>query len=945
MHIDITRFLRSFGISLAEGAGAVNGDRRSEVTCFRCRCPLHQDNDGSLVARRLSSTGETRFECNDPRCRFSGDAVSLVAVKRGIPVSDAIKLFRPGGELAGTLDEPLGTVELEAYLDEHGAQSSVKAYMAASKKAFMQSPGKAGIAPGLSASTARHAPDGVGLFVNTGVPAQLSELARPALAKKCVSLYWYTYDGDVSYVEARDPSNPLFRLSLPVTRRDMGVFREDLSSMFSSGTSRTLFATVDPVASSRLQYSYMMSERKEAPVVSFDSLPLPDSFSNVTTVVLVSLEDAPVSLKHAMSFLSADQIVAGSERGGQRVKVYRMKARSSDVQPSEAVRVLSGCPGRDVAEWCASEMVSLVAADREKEVADAIAAASLPQLVSSAMSRYVRTCSENREVCIRVAEMLDKPVEPQTVGIVLANGRTVRRGPSSLSAVTARGADTISNVGLSVESKVVSYSGEEVLSCSVSPQDRDVPNVRVNLPESSWDSGQKIQRIVSKAFVARGFNPYVAFYDVKGFSWRDILCRLGERCPVSKEVARLGVDDVSDIQLPGFVASPTGEIREQSRVFTLPENVTRVYGGLSSKGSEDGVDPYRKCLASCDNLYVAAFTLGVMHVLYQMTYGVYRPSSRRHACRHLFYVETEPGIWQAAFKQVADLFSGADFTPTVGYADPLSFLNEYVQLGTLPLIAYVPTMGSKFAKALDDSTVDMVGLVDTTTAVMVNGKVPAVYITPVKDVPQDRSVIGGRDLDALRASFPALLSKFLTEARIDHQFRSSSTPCLATYSECCRILGVDESKLVDDIAKTWFPGTGMNGANMFFDLLHRGVSGCGKPKVCVVQGPPQAGTSFTRRGQHAFVMERCVILSHMLVDMVNQVEKGVLEFSVGQLSEEMSERGMLASIPDDVKGTVDPDRCWCISREVWETCVVRPPINLSGRIESGELKLAEKQQP
>ena len=173
----------------------------------------------------------------------------------------------------------------------------------------------------------------------------------------------------------------------------------------------------------------------------------------------------------------------------------------------------------------------------------------------------------------------------------------------------------------------------------------------------------------------------------------------------------------------------------------------------------------------------------------------------------------------------------------------------------------------------------------------------------------------------------------MKEARIDGAYRSSSVPCLSAYAECCRLVGVEPIDL-DDIAKTWFPGTGMNGVDMFMDLLHRSVSG-GKPKLCIVNGMPQSGKSFTRRGQHVFILEDRVVVSHMVVDMMNKAEKGVCEFSAEQLSRELEERGFLVDAPEEF----DPTRCWCVSRETWENRVVRPPINLSGPISSGAITL------
>ena len=121
MQLDIPRFLKVFGTSIPDGPGAVNTDGS-----IRCRCPLHQDPDGSMSALRTPS-GEARFECVSPKCGFRGDAVSLVSVSRGIPVSAAIELFRPGGELSVALSEPLGEAEAGAYVDRSEAQAAVMA--------------------------------------------------------------------------------------------------------------------------------------------------------------------------------------------------------------------------------------------------------------------------------------------------------------------------------------------------------------------------------------------------------------------------------------------------------------------------------------------------------------------------------------------------------------------------------------------------------------------------------------------------------------------------------------------------------------------------------------------------------------------------------------------------------------------------------------------------
>ena len=927
MQLDIPRFLKVFGVSIPDDAHGVNNSG-----AVHCRCPLHQDPDGSLTASRNAS-GEVRFDCMNPKCKFHGDAVSLVALARNVSIEKAIGMFRPGGEFSVALDEPLREIEAKAYLDDSGMQASVRSYLLLCERALKRSPEKANIRPGLSASS-RILPDGVGLFVNSdGVPRCLSEFTKPRYKNSTLLLYPYTFDGDVTYIEVRDANSPLFRQTIPVTRHDIGTYRESVSAMSLYGGRKNVFVVEDPLAAVRMQCAYSQHHSDEFPVIASTRLPFPDRFEKVNAFILVAFDDFPVSLETALSYIAADETVNGRTTQPS-VRVLSMGKKSSEFTYDMAEKLLSGSSGKDVVEWSVKLMVELASKGRTKEISDALAKARLAPIVASAMARFAATCSEDRASCKAVAELIEKPAPLPTADIVLANGRSIRRGPASIMAIVPKGfSDTIANVGLSVDSKIVSYSGEEVLSCTAVAEDKDVPHVRVNLPESHWDSAIKVQKAISKAFVSRGFNPYVMCYDLKGYRWRDILGRLSEHCPVTREVGELGIDDVSDIQLPSFAVRSTGEIVQQSRVFTLPEHALRVYGGLSVSELDDPLLPWRQCLEKCDNLYVAAFVLGVMHALYQMTYGMYQPVARKHANRHLFFVETEPGIWASVFKQVADLFSGADFTPTLNYANPTETLSDYRQLGCLPLIAYVPTMGGKLSKALDESSVDLIGLLDTSTAVMTNGKVSAVYVTPSKDAPAERKMIAGSDLDRLRQSFPHLLSRFVKEAKIDGAYRSSSVPCLSAYSECCRIIGVEPIDL-DDIAKTWFPGTGMNGVDMFMDLLHRSVSG-GKPKLCIVNGMPQSGKSFTRRGQHVFVLEDRVVVSHMVVDMMNKAEKGVCEFSAEQLSRELEERGFLADAPEEF----DPTRCWCVSRETWENRVVRPPINLSGPISSGAITL------
>lgn len=945
MLVNIPEFLKVFGVSIPQRQPGVN----RSLPSLRCRCPLHQDAnpDGSLVVTQNPDTYDVKFSCTDPRCGFRGDPVAFVSVARRISVQAAMELFRPGGELSHVLPDPLRSSDVEAYLHDSGAQASIKAFLSVGEHALRVAPEKAGIRPGLSATSSKVVPTGPALFVlpsDGTVPNCLAGFSKQKYRGRQITLYPYTYDGNVSAIDVLDASNPFFSERVQVTRSDIGVFGEYLySDRGPSFPGRTVYTCKTPLAATRLRCAYLQSSMgmEDIPAIAIAGLPLPDSFADLRNVVMVSFPDAAFTAADALQMLSCDPFVSGSQ-SCPSIRIHLCRKRIADLTGEDAKALADRArTGRDAAEWCVSALVDLVSKGRSQEAAKTIASHQMPRTMSEELSRFALTCREDREACAEVARMLSSPAAPASNSIVLANGKSVMRTASSVLALHPNGCtETLSNVGMSVESKILSCDGVETSLCVVTPSDKDIPPVSVSVPETDY-SPQRLQRIVRRAFAARGYNPYVAFYQAKGYDWADIMGRLSDRCAVQKEVSELGVDDVSDIQFPGFSVRSNGEVAKQSRVFTMPEHVLRVYGGLSTGDRpEDPMDPWRRCLSSCGNLYVAAFVLGVMHVLYQATFGLYRPeAARKHANRHLFFVETEPGIWGTAFKQVADLFSGSDFTPTINYSDPAGSLSDYSKLGSLPLIAYVPTIGAKFSKALDESRVDLIGVLDTSTAVMTNGKISAVYVTPSSDIPANRSVIAASDLDCLRRSFPWMLSEFVREARIDGAYRSSSAPCLAALDECCRIMGTEVPSLPREIAKTWFPGTGMNGANIFFDMLHRGISEDGKPKVCIVEGRPPENRSFTQRGQHAFVMQDCVIVSHIVVDMFNQRFKGVCEFSTEQLTRELEDRGMLVPLPDDVASYVDHTRCWCLRRETWETNVVRPPINLSQIVTNGSVVL------
>lgn len=924
MNVDPDSFLRHFDFSIRNPVSHVNAKKRYN-------CPLHQDSDCSLTAHEGVSTV---FRCVHPTCGFMGDAVSLLSLARRIPIKEALDAFRPGGEFNDCVRGSVRTEDFDAYLDAAGVQNELKAYLARCRRALKQAPEKARIRPGMSATTAKLLHPCIGLFLDNDVPKCLQEFTKPKYKGACLILYPYTRDGDVTKIDVVDASNPVFRQTVVVTHPSIGVFGEELIR----GKTRTVLSSERPEVVASMYATWTQNRSTQPFFVAFQGYPLPESFSDVDALAVVSVSDSVTTDEFVVHMFSAPEIIKGKN---PTVKFVNLNKRANDVGINELELITNGnlSGTRPIHEVVAHKFVELARKGQEQEIVSMLAREQTPVIARSMVKAYLETKSNNLPgdalLIERISDILSSDKALLSTDIVLANGRTVHRGPTELVGYGHHGHEVLCNVGLSIESKLVSYDGRTIYVCSVTRSD-EFPTITVKIPEELTSRPSSIQSIVSKAFSERGYNPYIAFYSVPGFSWTDVLAKLAEHCVVRREVNELGLDSASEIQLPEVTVRSSGEVLEQSRVFTIPDDVLRVYAGIPCE-TELNADPYGKLVSRCDNLYVAAFALGVFHVTYQMVYGMFRPDIvKSHMMRHFFYVETEPGIWGRVFKQVADLFSGNDFTPTVNYSDPMRTMQDYSQLGCLPLIAYVPTIGNKLSAALDATKTDLLGLLDTSTAVMMNGKVSAVYVTPSEDTPMDRGVIGGRDIDALRRSFVPFVAKLIKEARIDTSFRSSSVPCIAVYDECCRIFGVERSPLVDNIAKNYFPGVGMTGFTIFCDLVHRSLVEDARPKIGVVQGPPQKGYSFTRRGQHVFVMKDCVVVSHMVADMLNQSAKGRYKFDIRQLTDEMEATGSLVDLPDL---GIDGSRCWCLSRETWETRIVRPPINLAAELTNGTIGL------
>ena len=526
MNVDPKKLLDRLGCSM--GAGYA--------------CPLHPDADACLS---FGKGPRVVFTCASPLCRFSGDAVSLVSLAKRIPVSEAILMFLDGGELADCVVDRFGQEDADAYLDAVKSQDLLKAYLDKCVHALRENPELSGIRAGMSRASLRLLHPNVGLFVpGDDVPRCLRELEKPKYGKSRLILYPYTMNGEITRIEALDPSDTAFRHVAVVTHPDAGVFGE-----LPEPPERVVVVDKPEVAA-KLYSCYAQTSAKVPPVIACRGFPLPGSFAGVTNLDVLSFRDAPISTEFVLGAMSAADIKPG-RAPVMRIADYRctvMSTSGSTIDDPRGVGMM-----HDPQHFVAARFSDMVRDGRCKEVLDMLSSSQAP-----AMARNLVKAAAETQLSIRggfrgdarsaekLVELLGSAELSGPCEMSLANGKAMHSGPDGIFAIRSGGSrDPICNVGLAVDSRIITSDGREVFACTVSARG-GFPAVKV---EFLWSdlTADRMRASVQKAYAEMGLSPYVAFYSSNGFAWRDVVAKLAENCPVERRDREppLGLGDVS----------------------------------------------------------------------------------------------------------------------------------------------------------------------------------------------------------------------------------------------------------------------------------------------------------------------------------------------------------------------------------------------------------------
>lgn len=870
-------------------------------------CPVHGGQSYTLSV--IEGAGNlTYFACAAARCRFKGDAISLIAHTYKCDIPSALRMLLPGGKLQACATVPPTSAEISAYISRSDNQLYVQAYLTQCRTALRQTPDKVRLRTGISHSNLSLLPPELGLVLpNTDAPPVI----RRAIKNTGGLIYPFTYNGDVTALLVQDPSTSNSGVTIPIIRDDAGAFMEQAIP-----TKDIQIIAPTPRIAALLYGNYTVIDAQTAPIIATLGYPLPPTYRRTRRLILLSTVDQTLSLADMLKAFGSASAIAGRATGPD-IRLWRPRKRSDAITGEEIARCLVRC---ERLPTLSQAIVEHLAQHTTTEQLQQVARALMDNPVHPTHRAELLRLARSKNVSGDMIQLLQRDDYPATTAMRLGNGKPLRVTPSGIEGVTAANDPVpLCNVHLTPTHKVSTYKGDNLLYLDVAVPGEDVPPVSITLAARANHRAHDIRHHIVKEYGKIGKSPYIAMYNAPGYEWPDILGKLSTNCATFREVLTLGADADKCIHLPNVSIAPEG-VRTQQQIFTLPAKVLTLYNAIPHTSSTGSNEPFKWLLRNCNNMYVAAFTHGLLYILYNILRGyTHGPDS---AANRMLFVETETGIWDNVFTQLAAVFSNSP-VPVLSLRAPLNYLNEFTALGTLPWVGQIPVLrGNKMAQITADSPVSICARVDSATATLGVGAINTTYITPAVSTPENISTIDGADIREVQSGIPGLLLDLCTRLGSTITYKAHDYPSMALYEALCEILEIAPMAMMAQVIRRTFPSIGMNGLNTLFDIMHRAVNmPVGETDICIVNGACSPDTNFTARGQHIFVMQDVVVISKAVIGIINADTAMPMRFDEELLTAELKERNMLLSCPDHL--VVDTNRCWVISRAVWDGYILR----------------------
>jgi hypothetical protein len=847
-----------------------------------------------------------------------------VASTRSLTYSQALALFREDGELAATLDAPVSAAEFDALVSDPANQTAVRAYLALCQQRLRQSSVAHRARSMICGNDPQRLPPTLG-YLAGGTPPPLRDFEKAPYHKGDYLVYPYTYDNEVTLVRAQTVTGPIQPIpTCIVTRPGTGVFMEPALSE----ESPFVYVMSTELAACRLYAALSQRTTQPPAIVTVAGFPFPRKYTGLKQIFLVSTADAPYTLRTALHLFAAAQYVDGLTDPS----IYMCTLpRSTSMLNKEYMDTRIHRPVRDghyafnLATWLVIQIDEAARTGNLDEVYRAFGAVHVPEPRKQELLQR----AAQRKVSPDTMQLIENAGSYRQGEFVLHNGRVVQRTQDGFKGLKLDGTRMpLSNISFGIVQRIVTDERNTLYQCEL--QAPDAPLIHACLPESAFVTSKQLQRAISHAYSDAGHSPYVACYRVPGFEWADICAKLAEGCPTVKEVSQLGVDEQLNVHFANVMLNTTRQtVEEQQRVFSLEPQIRDTYRGITASEPLDAPAIYRQLFGNTDNMYVAAFTAAICHVVHQIRSALAaRAQDRPFTASHLLFVESEQEIWTPVYTQLVRMFADTDIIPAMPAIRTREYLERCSVLGSLPLFTAITGIkGTRVQRAVLDSQVGLVGLVDSNVAMLVADSHRTSFVVPTAGKETGATELDPETLHRLQQAFAWFVLDIASRELVSRDYRGAKVPAQAAYEECCEHLGVTPNGLFAKLVRPYYVGLGYTGAKAFFHLLYRVLYSKegAKMGIEVVNGRPCPADMEKAAPPLVFVLDDRVLVSRQLVDVANRISRMGI-FKTDNLTLELEDSGFLADFPAGYE--IDQQRFWCVDRETWNKYVMKQPLAL-----------------
>jgi hypothetical protein len=748
------------------------------------QCPLHLSNIRTLEVKEAQDG--PRFICHDPGCGFSGDALELASrVRNQDPLSTALEFIR-GGSLAHVMDTPISRPEAEIWARTVSSQAQAKAWI----KACSESLRLGGSIPGLP-SKPEQWPQELGLLCESPFLS-----SRDAHRAGSDLVFPFTYEGEVRSVVTKNPvANEPWAVDVCIAG-DGGLFMENNVK----GARDTMLLTFNPEPAAFAAARLSGISARLPPIACLRGNRLPPAYINLKHIIILSAPDTRADLSSLL-------MLAGVQ--GPRLWVKDLEKPAAFTQVEEFTRLLNS-------EYRGQSLIQRIVDVTEKMIEDGKDAEH--EIGSAGLSKAVaeKLAKASDEAGNRKSAELYRRIRDLGAGTVrLANGFIVKSEASSLYGVGRSGEKVaLANFGVRVEAKELG-EGEIKYLVSVSPESAPSVKVRV-VPGRSCDA--RIVAEADAAYARLGLCPYLWADSCNGYSWVDILQKLGEGCGTGYEVSRLGACIDGTLRFPGTAYNPGLDTLENME--TMAEGVaSELYDNTIVTG-EDRSEAYKRLFSDSKNFYSVGLCLAISHIALEQSRALYYASRRKpFSLRHLMFVDEESGDWRRTLQQLSLILNDTEFPgkPVDGAKESAK---AYSGLGSLPLPLNLDGYSAKDVSTLLQRVES--GIIARVDASALQGSMDrCAYVSiPGPDTGSEPD-IAGVDLTELRRGIVRFLGFAIRELDKAGDSRLAANPVLSAYRTICRGLGVPVTNLASDICNDAYVGRKSGIVSFLGDISRR----------------------------------------------------------------------------------------------------------------------------